>query len=524
MVGVIMPEALKACSGGFPVFIQQYQNEITDKNLNITGILYSAMSDKKVLVMGIDGLDPNLVRAWRNDLPTLDRMMEEGHYGILESTIPPITVPAWASLYTGLKPDKIGVYVFRERKKNEYKWRYINVHDVKGKAIWDVLSEYGKKSIVFNVPITYPPKQINGIIVTGLLTPSTKSNYTYPKDLKKKLEEVAGNFLYDPKDISGKDVYLYASELVDIQKKAMLFLINNYEWDFFFGVFNSSDIISHFYMKKPETKSKEVKEIYMKIDRALSEILDSIKDNFYLVVVSDHGFGYMKGNFNVNNWLAEKGYLKIKKKRSRINAKKLYMMIKRIGVPYFILSRLSQIDQSFINKFIPLEENDVFSGIMDWERTKAYCTDVGLIYINEKGREPMGIVEPRQKIGIINEIIDKLKTCQYVDHVYNGSEIYSSSSYNTPDIVLSTFENELNPSAYIGDNIIERHPKWTGTHRQNGFYLISGNSFLQKQTKLEITDIFPLVLNLYGITDYNIQNDKIKQLRKRIKKVRRKIG
>ena len=148
------------------------------------------MSDKKVLVMGIDGLDPNLVRAWRNDLPTLDRLMEEGHYGILKSIIPPNTVPAWASLYTGLKPDKIGVYAFRERKNNEYKWRYVNVHDVKGKAIWDILSEYGKKSIIFNVPLTYPPKPINGIMATGLLTPSTGSNYTYPKDLKKKLEEL----------------------------------------------------------------------------------------------------------------------------------------------------------------------------------------------------------------------------------------------------------------------------------------------------------------------------------------------
>ena len=166
-------------------------------------------------------------------------------------------------------------------------------------------------------------------------SPSTRSNYTYPKDLKKKLEEVAGNYLFDPKDLSEKDVYLYASELVDIQKRAMLFLINNYEWDFFFGVFNSSDIISHFYMEKPETKSKEVKEIYVKLDRTLSEILDSIKDNFYLVTVSDHGSGYIKGIFNVNNWLAEKGYLKLKEKRNRINAKKLYMMIKKFGVPDF---------------------------------------------------------------------------------------------------------------------------------------------------------------------------------------------
>ncbi len=340
------------------------------------------MSDKKVLVIGFDGFDPKLVQAWRKDLPTLSSYMDKGCHGILESTIPPVTVPAWASLYTGLKPDKISVYAFRERKKNEYKWRYINVHDVKGKAIWDVLSEYGKKSIVFNVPLTYPPKQINGVMATGLLTPSTKSDYTYPKDLKKKLEEVAGNYLFDPKDLSEKDVYLYASELIDIQKETMLFLINNYEWDFFFGVFSSSDIISHFYMKKPETKSKEVKKIYMKLDRALSELLGTIKDDFYLVTVSDHGFCYIKGVFNVNNWLAENGYLEIKRKKRRITAVKLYNLAKKLKISEFALA---YIDKSLINKFIPLEENDVFSGIIDWGKTRAYCTGMGKEVIKEWG-------------------------------------------------------------------------------------------------------------------------------------------
>ena len=478
--------------------------------------------NRKVILIGFDGFDPNLVQAWRKDLPTLSQLMSNGYYGILKSTVPPNTVPAWPCLYTGLTPDKIGIYAFRERKRNEYKWKYVNAKNVKGEPIWNVLSKHRIKNIIFNVPLTYPPTPINGVLATGLLTPSPKCNYTYPKDVKNKLKkEVANNYLFEPKDLYGKDIHLYASELVDIQKRAILFLMKKYEWDFFFGVFNSSDIVSHFYMEKPEYKSKKVKEIYIKLDIALSEILESIrKENYYLIIVSDHGFGYIKGTFNVNNWLAEKGYLKIKDKSSTITAKKLYMGIKKLGLPDFILSRLSKVDKSFINKFIPIEDNDIFSGIVDWKKTKAYCTDMGLIYINERDREPMGIINCNQKTGVVNEIISELENCEYVSYVYKGADIYSNISYNTPDIVISTLENELNPSAYICDDTITKHPKWSGAHRSDGFYLIHGYNI--NKNRIKITDIYGIILDIFGV---NIERShEAKKLNKNIKNIKERVA
>ncbi|MCD6131904.1 MAG: alkaline phosphatase family protein, partial [Candidatus Hydrothermae bacterium] len=136
---------------------------------------------KKLFVIGLDCAEPSLVyERWNDDLPNLRRLMEEGGYGRMRSTIPPITVPAWATMVSGKDPGELGFYGFRNRKDYTYdKLFVVNSLNFKAKAIWDYLEERNMKSIALGVPPSYPPKRINGIMISGFLTPSAKSEYAY---------------------------------------------------------------------------------------------------------------------------------------------------------------------------------------------------------------------------------------------------------------------------------------------------------------------------------------------------------
>src|ERR671919_1757660 len=140
----------------------------------------------KCLVIGLDCAAPQLVFGqWREELPTLRGLMQHGAYGRLESTHPPITVPAWASMMSSRDPGELGIYGFRNRKDYSYDdYTIANATAVHHDRAWDVLARDGKRVILLGVPQTYPVKPIKGYVVTDFLTPSTKSHYTYPPDLK----------------------------------------------------------------------------------------------------------------------------------------------------------------------------------------------------------------------------------------------------------------------------------------------------------------------------------------------------
>ena len=75
------------------------------------------MNSKKIMVIGLDCAAPSLVfDRWRDQLPNLKKLMKNGVYGELTSTIPPITVPAWSSMMSSKDPGQLGIYGFRNRK------------------------------------------------------------------------------------------------------------------------------------------------------------------------------------------------------------------------------------------------------------------------------------------------------------------------------------------------------------------------------------------------------------------------
>src|SRR5947209_6438051 len=154
----------------------------------------------RTVIFGVDGLSFRVLHPLikRGELPNFARLQREGEEAEFISAVPAVTPPAWMSLTTGLKPAKHGVYDFWEFDTNSptLKSRAVT-HRKGGKAIWNILSEYGKRVIVMNVPLTYPPEPVNGVMVSGLMTPSTSSPFTFPQVLKDELNKVFPGYLLD---------------------------------------------------------------------------------------------------------------------------------------------------------------------------------------------------------------------------------------------------------------------------------------------------------------------------------------
>ncbi len=151
----------------------------------------------KVICIGLDGATFDLIKPFiaQGQLPTFKKLMDSGAFSELRSTVPPVTASAWSSFMTGKNPGAHGLFDFMQRRDKSYDLAPVSALDRDGKAVWDLMGEAGKKVIVMNVPVTWPPQPVNGQLVTGMLTPRNAENYTYPKELADELKSAIGEYI-----------------------------------------------------------------------------------------------------------------------------------------------------------------------------------------------------------------------------------------------------------------------------------------------------------------------------------------
>ena len=195
---------------------------------------------QKNLIIGLDGTTLDNIKPWAEQgyLPTLSWIMENGAYGHLTSVLPVLSSAAWSSFMTGTNPGKHSIYDFVRRDKDSYRLRPIRRDKIRVASLWKILSKHGYKVGVINVPITYPPEEVNGFLVSGLGTPNHRP-FTYPIELESELTDlnyrVNKRVHYHP---DNEEAYL--QEVYDITKShfdASIRLMNSCDWDFFITVF-----------------------------------------------------------------------------------------------------------------------------------------------------------------------------------------------------------------------------------------------------------------------------------------------
>jgi len=482
---------------------------------------------KKVLVIGLDGATWDLIKHWvdEEELLTFKKLIENGIWGNLESTIPPWTIPAWESMCTGKNPKKLGFATFMV--KDGYKFVPHNFKHKRQKMIWDILSDSGHNVVVANLPNIYVAQKINGCMIAGWLC-LDKNHITYPPDLINELNKHCngyevdifdvdfekGQIISSPKD---KEYLKRCEELLEKHFLAFTYLLKKCRWDFGFIVFVTPDRIQHKYWN-----GKILLEHYKKIDKKLEKLLEMIIDDETIVfLVSDHGFGPVKYILNINEFLIKEGYLKLKsnKQSGTLNLFTLMRKIKLLPVAKAVVNLLpSTIVKRLKEKVSPIsfEKMDI-----DWNNTKAFAYGVfGDVYLNVKGREPNGIADPDEYNKIRNEIIEKMKNLEYNGKKFNISifkkeEIYPDAILwdNLPDLVIVPADNgvhAINPN--IGNcEIITEVRNAIGNHRIHGIFLAYGPG-IKKGYKIEnakIYDIAPTILHIFGLPIPNDMDGRV---------------
>jgi predicted AlkP superfamily phosphohydrolase/phosphomutase len=442
---------------------------------------------KRLMIIGLDCAAPEILfDDMKGELPVLGGLMERGVYGPLESCDPPITVPAWSCMMSSKDPGTLGFYGFRNRKDHSYDGlTFATAEKVKDDRVWDILSRAGKHVVVLGVPQTFPPRQVNGEMIGCFLSPSIQSNYTYPVELKDEIASVVGeymvdvpNFRTDEKDRILRDI----NEMTRRRFQLARHLRDTRPWDFFMMVEMGPDRLHHgfwrFYDPKhpdyePGTAYEQAfRDYYRYLDSEIGSLIEGLDDDTALMVVSDHGAQSMYGGIQVNEWLIREGYLKL----------------------------------------LPdAPAGPVKPNMIDWANTRVWG-DGGYysrIFMNVKGREPEGVIEPSDYEALRDELIAKLEALgdengqSIGTKVYRPEDMYHHVNGVPPDLICYFGNLTWRSIGSVGDGRIHVRENDTGpddaNHAKMGVYVMAGPGMPQTAPEsATLFDIAPTVLTAMG--------------------------
>ncbi|NJL82461.1 MAG: phosphodiesterase [Chloroflexaceae bacterium] len=374
----------------------------------------------KLLIIGLDCAEPSLVfERWRQDLPNLSRLMNQGTYGRLESCIPAITVPAWSCLLSGRDPGELGIYGFRNRADRSYNQMAIaNSHSVKFPRLWNYLSDAGWKVVVVNVPGTYPPQLVNGALVSGCLTPDTTTQFTHPPSLGEQVAAWVERYRFDVENFRSHDKNRILKDIYDLCNQTFTLALNlqaKYDPDFLMLVELGLDRVHHAFWKYMDSRhplhepgsplANVIYDYYCHLDRSLGKLLAACEDATVLVV-SDHGAQPLMGGFCLNQWLIQEGYLKLAETPEK---------------PAF----LEQV-------------------AVDWPQTQAWGAGgyYGRIFLNVQGREPQGTIPLSDYEAVRDRLVARLEAIPGSDGqplgvaAYRPQQLYQRVRGIAPDLIV----------------------------------------------------------------------------------------
>jgi predicted AlkP superfamily phosphohydrolase/phosphomutase len=499
----------------------------------------------RLFCIGLDGATFDLIKPFvaQGKLPTFKKLMDDGAWSELRSTVPPVTASAWSSFITGKNPAAHGLYDFMRRRENSYDLVPVSARDRDGKAVWDLLGEAGKRVIVLNVPVTWPPAPVNGVLVTGMLTPRNAPNYTYPSELAEELRQAIGDYIVYSDEVYSKgrgEIFLNALKYSATQRvRAAEYLLQKYPADFFMLVFPETDTVAHGLWSAYDSSHHEhdpteantpvgafhetplrdgILEIYQHIDSLLARLITNHQSPITILLMSDHGHGPVRHFLYVNNFLAQRGYLRFKPNV----AAQLKRAAFRLGLtPRFVYNILLALGLGKLRRTLDkrrggrglLKRFFLSFGDVDWSRTRAYSIGyIGEVHINLKGREPQGIVEPGEEYERTRDaVIADLRALKLpdgaplVEHIWKKEEIYHGAHLaDAPDILF--LPRNLETIAFgdfeFGSNrVIEKSFGVSSSHRMNGIFIASGAGIqnIGEFAGAQLIDLAPTILHLLGL-------------------------
>ncbi|MCH8109499.1 MAG: alkaline phosphatase family protein [Chloroflexi bacterium] len=482
----------------------------------------------RVLVIGLDGAVPEIIDKLIADgrMPNMAKFYERGAHGILKSTIPSISSLAWASFVTGNHPGKHGIFGFEGREKGSYQTRLMYATDMRTKPLWSILSEAERRIVMINVIMSYPPTRVNGVLVSGFLAPmeTLHRGFTYPPELAEEL--VNDGYKVEPEVIIYQSRERYVDEVFSVMEhraEATRKLLKKDDWDFFMVVFTSTDRLQHRFWQwmEPEhfdTDPKDVKKYgdviyrcYERLDEIVGELLDYVGDDMNVILMSDHGFGYAKTNLNLHNWLVEEGLLHL-----RLTPWRRFVLSRYRGLTTW-MGRLGLMGiVPFVRKYLPggfrkMTGTFRINDAVDWSKTKVYSLEKAL-YINVKGRDPNGVVNPGQEYEDLRDsLIAKLQAIKdpatgepIVEKVFKTEDVYWGAHADEGGDLLVRFKKGYRhwPRLAPGAPLITEEKVFCSYHHdhEDGFFAMAGPDVKQGATGTSsIVDLAPTIMHLMSV-------------------------
>jgi len=465
----------------------------------------------KTILLGLDGGDLEIFDLFigLGLMPNLSALMAGGCRGPLLSTIPPITSPAWTTMTTGLDPGKHGIFSFHRRLDQEMRRVPVNSSDVKQKRIWDYFSEQGKRVCVINVPLTYPPSPVNGLMVSGMLTPGSDVDFTYPESLKTGLNDACGGYQIDTPwhhYRRGRELIAALRANLANRRRAIEYLMAREPFDFTMMVISSTDRLQHaFYGRIAEIGRRggadspldeEICRFYHDLDDLLGHLSRQYRKSHQIFIVSDHGFRPVHTKVNINKWLAQHGCLRSKGAFGG-------------GWLRFLIRRLDRVGaERTARKLLPGKRSGrtVAQAHIDWKNTRAYSGAAGdqAVYLNVAGRDPQGVVPPADYINerdavekILRSLFDRSRGEPVLDTVHRREKIYRGPCVDrAPDLVLQCRRGYVITDKRSEARLFNPAGKQTGWHSMEGMFAAAGPGIGpgRRLRSLSLPDILPTLL------------------------------
>jgi len=442
----------------------------------------------KICVFGLDCAAPEVVFSDER-LINLQRLVNAGVYGRLESVIPPITVPAWMCMCTSQDPGSLGVYGFRNRIDHSYdKLGFANSASIKALAIWDHLGREGKRSIIIGVPPNYPPRRINGISVGCFLTPdTTKNEFTHPATFKANINELVGEYPVDVKNFRTDNKTWVKDEIFRMsqkQWKVVHWLLKKQQWDYFHFVDIGLDRMHHGFWNYFDEKHVQfepgnayqyaIPEYYLWLDQQIGKALELLDEDTIVLVVSDHGAQRLDGGIAVNEWLIREGLLVL---------------------------------NEYPKAITPFDQLNV-----NWSKTRVWSEGgyYARVFFNVQGREPNGVIPPGEYEIFQNEVKARFEALNddkgqpLNSQVFKPKEIYKNVRNVAPDLIVHFGGLLWRSIGSVGHQAIHLQENDTGpdscNHAQYGMFILKATNVpaIGEYEGAHLLDIAPTLLDLAG--------------------------
>jgi predicted AlkP superfamily phosphohydrolase/phosphomutase len=487
-----------------------------------------------VLAIGLDGATFDILDPWIRDgtLPALARLRRAGSSGRLASTVPPLTAPAWSSFMTGKNPGKHGVLHFFPLQRGsgaiEASASVVNSRVLRGQTLWDVLSRQGYRTAVLNVPMTYPPHEVNGVLVSGMLAPAGSRDYTHPPALASELGDYRVDLDYFLGEKMGRHenvpplerLVTELRDLLEVRGRTAENFFGRENWDFFMVVFTGTDRLGHFLWPYhfPDHEEQQatplhraVRDYYVRLDRIVGALVEAAGDQSAVLLMSDHGMGPASDRVvYLNQWLQGQGLLRQLPVSSSwrnpnrwlaalgLSRDRLACLKNRLPTDGPVGRRVAKASRW------PLP--------IDYQRSRAHFrtiyVSVGGIYIGEQYER--GSPEYDRLCGSIIDGLAQIRDQEtgesVVERVAHGRDIYPGESLQgAPDVIVVLkpryrCNHRLGSAAVVGPRV-ETHAgrRVVGDHRSDGIFIAAGAGIRQSGEPvagLRLEDLSPTILYL----------------------------